>query len=107
MPVTFGCTTASPTWGISNSQSSTGTAEIGQARNALGVVTHEQAYSRTVKGQCTAVFTGTAPAAGASASVMGITGLVESVSLTEANTGYQMAEVTVTKADSAAQAALT
>jgi hypothetical protein len=106
MPVAFGCTTASPSWGVSNSQTVTGTAEIGQARNALGLVTNEQAYSRTVKGQVTAVFTGTAPAAGASATAVGIAGLVESVAVTETNTGYQVADVTVTKADSATQVAL-
>jgi len=72
----------------------------------MGVVTNEQAYSRTVKGQVTAVFTGTAPVAGGSATAMGITGLVENVSITETNTGYQMADVTVTKADSATQVAL-
>jgi hypothetical protein len=73
----------------------------------LGLVTNEQAYSRTVKGQCTAVFTGSAPAAGAKATAVGIEGLVESVAVLENNTGYQMAEVTVTKSDSAAQEALT
>lgn len=107
MPVAFGCTTASPSWGVANSQSTNATAEIGQARNALGLVTNEQAYSRTVKGQCTAVFTGSAPAAGAKATAVGIEGLVESVAVLENNTGYQMAEVTVTKSDSAAQEALT
>lgn len=106
MAVSFGCVAASPSWGVANSQGSTGTAEIGQARNALGVVTNEQAYSRTVKSQCTAVFTGSAPAAGASATVFGNTGLVESVALTETNTGYQMADVTITKADGATQFAL-
>ena len=106
MAVSFGCTTASPSWGVANSQGSTGTAEIGQARNALGLVTNEQAYSRTVKSQCTAVFTGTAPTAGASATVFGNTGLVESVGVTEVNNGYSMADVTITKSDAATQVAL-
>jgi hypothetical protein len=99
MAVSFGCTTASPSWGVANSQSSTATAEIAQARNAAGLVTNEQAYSRTVKNQCTAVFDGAVPAAGASATVFGSAGLVESVAVTENNTGYKMADVTITKSD--------
>jgi hypothetical protein len=112
MAVSFGCTTASPqigttdAYGVANSQSETGTAEIAQARNALGLVTHEQAYSRTVKRQCTAVMTGTVPTAGSLAKVFGVEALVESIAVTETNTGYRMCETVTTKSDSAAQAAL-
>jgi hypothetical protein len=106
MGVTFGCTTTAPAFGVAQSGGSTATAEIGQCRNALGVVTNEQAYSRTVKGQVTAVFTGSAPLAGASATAFGLTGLVESVAVTESNTGYSMIDVTVTKADAATQVPL-
>ena len=106
MAIQFGCGTTTVTWGVANSQGSTATAEIGQARNTLGVVTNEQAYSRTVKSQCEAVYTGTAPAAGSSATVFGNTGLVESVAVKEVNTGYTMADVTITKADAATQVAL-
>ena len=106
MPVVFGCNTASPAFGVSNSQGSTATAEIGQCRNALGVVTNEQAYSRTVKSQVTAVYTGSAPAAGASSTIFGNTGLVESVAITEQNTGYSMVDATITKSDAATQVAL-
>ena len=106
MAIQFGCGTTTVTWGVANSQGSTATAEIGQARNGLGLVTNEQAYSRTVKSQVTAVYTGSAPAAGASSTIFGNTGLVESIAITEQNTGYSMVDATITKSDAATQVAL-
>ena len=105
--ITWGCTTANPSFCVSKSQGSDATAEIGQCRNALGAVTNEQAYSRTVKSKVSGVLVGgTAPAAGSSATVFGNTGLVESVSIQEENTGYKMIDATITKSDGATQVAL-
>ena len=109
MAVSFGCTVTTgyvPAYGVANSQGSSATAEIAQCRNALGAVTNEQAYSRTVKRNCTAVYTGSLPAAGSKATIFGVEALVESASVTETNTGYAMAECTTTLADSATQVAL-
>ena len=106
MAVRFGCDTASPTYGVSQTQGYEETAEIAEARNATGAVTDQKAYSKTVKANATVVLTGSAPSAGASGAVCGLTGLIESVRVTEQNTGYVQAEVTNTKSDSATQVAL-
>jgi hypothetical protein len=106
MAVRYGCDTASPTYGASQTQGYEETAEIAQARGATGAVTDEKAFSKTVKGNVTVVLSGTAPTAGASGAVCGLTGLIESVKVTEVNTGYVQAEVTNTKSDSATQVAL-
>jgi hypothetical protein len=83
-----------------------GTSEIAEARNALGLVTNEQAYSRTVTGRVTAVLTGTAPAAGASLTIHGQAGLCTRVKQIESNTGYAMVEAETQKKDSSTQVAL-
>ena len=106
MAVRYGCDTASPTYGVSQTQGYEETAEIASARGATGLVTDQKAYSKTVKANCTSVLTGAAPSAGASGAVCGLTGLIESVRVTEVNTGYVQCEVTNTKSDSATQVAL-
>jgi hypothetical protein len=105
MAVRFGCDTASPSYGVSQTQGYEDTAEIAQARGATGKVTDEIAYSKTVKANATVVLTSTAPTAGSSGSVCGLTGLLESVKVTEVNTGYVQAEVVNTKSDTATQVA--
>jgi hypothetical protein len=107
MAVRFGCDTASPTYGASQTQGYEETAEIADARNATGAVTDQKAYSKTVKANATVVLSGTAPNAGTSGAVCGLTGLIESVKVTEVNTGYVQCEVGNTKSDSATQVAIT
>jgi hypothetical protein len=107
MAVRFGCDTASPTYGASQTQGYEETAEIADARNATGAVTDQKAYSKTVKANATVVLSGTAPTAGTSGAVCGLTGLIESVKVTEVNTGYVQCEVGNTKSDSATQVAIT
>ena len=106
MAITFGCTTTASSYGVSQTQGSEATAEIAQARSAVGLVTNEQAYSRTVKSRATVLLDGAAPSAGASITIFGNTGLCESVNVTETNTNYKQAEIVITKADSATQVAL-
>lgn len=106
MAVRFGCDTASPSYGVSNEQGYEETAEIAQARGATGAATDEKAYSKTVKANASVVLTGTAPSAGASGAVCGLTGLIESVRVREVNTGYVMCDVTNTKTDNATQVAI-
>ena len=109
MGVSFGCTVGTgyvPAYGVANSQGSSATAEIAQCRGATGAATNEVAYSRTVKRNCTAVFTGSLPTAGSKATLFGVEALVESAAVTETNTGYAMAECTTTKGDNSTQVAI-
>jgi hypothetical protein len=107
MAVSFGVVTgATCSYGTVNGSELEGTAEIAEARNALGLVTNEQAYSRTVTGRVTAVLTGTAPAAGSSLTIHGQAGLCTRVKQIESNTGYAMVEAETQKKDSATQVAL-
>jgi hypothetical protein len=106
MAVSFGCTTGTCTYGTINITGTNDTAEIAQCRDAAGLITDEKAYSRTLKSHVTAVLTGTVPNVGATNTIFANTGILESVNVSETNTGYAMIEATVTKTDSATQAFL-
>ena len=107
MAISFGVVTgATCDYGTVNSSEKATTAEIAQARNAVGLITNEQAYSRTTTAKVTAVLTGTAPAAGTSVAIHGATGLLTNVREYETNTGYAMVDAENTKGDTASQVAL-
>jgi hypothetical protein len=107
MAVSFGVVSgASNSYGTVNSAEKETTAEIANCRNAAGVITNEQAYSRTTTARNTAVLTGSAPAAGTSLTIYGVAGLATRIREIESNTGYAMVESETTKGDSATQVAL-
>jgi hypothetical protein len=102
--VSFGATASA--YGLAQSTSQETTAEISQCRGVTGKVTDEKAYSVTTKGTTRVVLTEALPAGGAGAiAIAGVTGLVERISVTEENTGYKQAEITVTKSDASTQVA--
>ncbi len=107
MAVSFGVVTGvTCSYGTVTESDIKDTAEIAQQRNALGAVTNEQAFSRTVKASIKGVLTGAAPASGSAATIAGKAGLLENVETSETNTGYAQFSATNTKADAATQVAL-
>jgi hypothetical protein len=107
MAISFGVVAgATCTYGTVNSAELSAVADIAKARNTVGVVTNEQAYSRTLTAKIEAVLTDTAPLAGAAITIMGLAGLATRVVQKEVNTGYAMIEAECEKSDSAAQVAL-
>ena len=107
MAISFGVVTgATCAYGTVTGSDIKDSAEIAQARNALGAITNEQAYSRTVKASISGVLTGSAPSSGTAATIAGKAGLLENVETSETNTGYQQFSATNTKGDSATQVAL-
>lgn len=107
MAVSFGVVAgATCTYGTVNSAESATSAEIATARNAVGVVTNAQAYSKTSSAKLTAVLTGSAPSAGAALTIYGLAGLATNVREIESNTAYEMIEAETQKKDSATQVAL-
>jgi len=107
MAISFGVVAgATCGYGTVNSAEKAQTAAIAEARDALGLVTNQQAYSRTTTAKLTAIMTDTAPLAGASLTIYGVTGLASSVRQIETNTGYRTIEAETTVSDSATQVAL-
>ncbi len=107
MAVSFGVVTgATCSYGTVTESDIKDTAAIAEARNSLGAVTNEQAYSRTVKASIKGVLTGSAPASGSAATIAGKAGLLENVETSETNTGYAQFSATNTKSDSSTQVAL-
>ena len=107
MAISFGVVAgATCAYGTVNSAELSAVADIAKARGALGLVTNEQAYSRTLTAKLEAVLTGAVPAAGSSLTIMGQAGLATRVVQKETNTGYSMIEAETEKSDSATQVAL-
>ena len=105
MAVTFGVTSTGG-YGVLNTLSETQTAEIAECRNALGKVTDQKAYSKTLEATSEGVFNGDSLAgAGTSLKIGSVTGLITSQQKSESNTDYQRISVTVQKKDAASQAA--
>lgn len=103
MAISFGVVTgATCTYGTVNASEVAATAAIAEARGALGTVTNQQAYSRTLTGKVTAVLTGTAPLAGAALTIHGVAGNASNVRQIEVNTAYAMIEAETVRADAAA-----
>ena len=107
MAISFGVVTGvTCSYGTVTESDIKDTAEIAQARSALGLVTNEQAFSRTVKASIKGVLTGSAPVSGSAATIAGKAGLLEDVQTSETNTGYAQFSATNTKSDSSTQVAL-
>lgn len=107
MAVSFGVVTgATCDYGTVTGSDIKDSAKIAEQANSLGLVTNEQAYSRTVKATISGVLTGSAPLSGTSAVIAGKTGLLENVDTTETNTGYRQFSATNTKSDSSTQVGL-
>lgn len=104
MAVSFGVTSTGG-YGVLNSVTTTQTAEVAEARNELGKVTNQQAYSKTAEVQFDGVYNGESIVAGASITIAGVTGILTSVSKTETNNDYQKVSGTVQKKDAATQVA--
>lgn len=107
MAVSFGVVNGvTCSYGTVNSAEKETTAEIANCRSAVGVITNEQAYSRTTRAKISGILTGSAPAAGTSQTIYGQAGLATRVMEVETNTGYSTFEAECTKGDSATQVAL-
>ena len=106
MAVSFGVTSTGG-YGVLQSLSESTTAEIAECRDEDGLVTNQQAYSRTAEATTEGVFdSDSLSGAGASLTIGTLTGLITSESFTETNTDYKRVTVTVQKKDSATQVAL-
>jgi hypothetical protein len=83
------------------------TAEIAEARDSIGKVTDQKAYSIEATGELEAILdsSDTLPGAGTSVTVGAVTGLITSVGSEETNTGYKSCNVAVSKKDAATQVA--
>lgn len=93
-------------YGILQSLSETETAEIAEGRSALGKVTDQKAYSKTVEATAEGLFNGdTLGGAGTSLQIGSVTGLITNQSKGQTNTGYQTISATVQKKDAATQVA--
>jgi hypothetical protein len=105
MALSFGVTSTGG-YGVLQSLSTNGTAEIAEARNSTGKVTDQKAYSITQEATAEGLFDGdTIADPGTSLAVGGVTGLITNVGTTETNTEYKRVTVTVQKKDAATQAA--
>ena len=103
MALSFGVT-SSGGYGVLNSLTETYTSEIAEARNKLGKVTDQQAYSVTSEATAEGLFNGDSLAsAGTSLTIGSVTGLITNLSKTQTNTDYQKVSVTVSKKDAATQ----
>jgi hypothetical protein len=107
MAISFGVVAgATCGYGTVNSAEKAQTAAIAEARNTVGVVTNQQAYSRTTTAKLTAILTDTAPLAGAALTIYGVAGLASSVRQIENNTTYATIEAETTVSDAATLVAL-
>ncbi len=101
MPLTFGVTSTGG-YGVLQSVNKTSTAEIAEARDQVGKVTNQKAYSKTNEATAEGVFDGdTLADAGAELTVGDVIGLITNVSKSESNTDFQRVSVTVQKKDAA------
>ena len=100
MALAFGTTDTA--YGLTQSVSTRSSVEIADARQGDGKINAQKAYSKTVERTESVLTTGTVPTIGSVATA----GIVSQVTEGETNTGYQTAEVTYTKKDSATQTAL-
>ncbi len=101
MALSFGVTSTGG-YGVLQSVNTTSSAEIADARNAVGKVTDQHAYSKTNEVSAEALFTGeTLAEAGAELTVGGLAGLITNISKSESNTDFQRVSVTVQKKDAA------
>ena len=85
----------------------TSTVEMAEARNNVGKVSDQKAYSKTdeVRVDFLVDDASTVPAAGTSATAGGLTGLVSNVSKSETGTNYATGSYTLQKKDAATQVA--
>lgn len=105
MTRSFGVTSTGG-YGVAQSVKKQTTAEIAEARDALGKVTDQVAYSKTTEVTQEFIYDGTDPdEAGDSVTIAGVTGLITNSSTDEENTGYKKGSVTIQKKDSATQEA--
>lgn len=102
MATSFGVTSTGG-YGVLQSVTTRSTAEIAEARSALGAVTDQKAYSHTKEVSFEAVYSGSDPAvAGTLLTIGGITnGVITSSETRETNTDYKRISCTVQKKDSA------
>lgn len=101
MSLSFGVTSTGG-YGVLQSVNTTSSAEIAEARNAVGKVTDQHAYSKTNEVSAEALFNGeTLAEAGAELTVGGLAGLITNISKSESNTDFQRVSVTVQKKDAA------
>lgn len=104
MALSFGVTSTGG-YGVLNSVTTTYSTEVADARNALGKVTNQQAYSKTSEVSFDGLFNGDTLAPGTSVTVAGVTGILTTVAKTETNTEYQKVSGTISKKDAATQVA--
>jgi len=101
MALSFGVTSTGG-YGVLQSVNTTSSAEISDARNEVGKVTDQHAYSKTNEVSAEALFNGEALAeAGAELTVGGLAGLITNISKSESNTDFQRVSVTIQKKDAA------
>ncbi len=106
MAVSFGVTSTGG-YGVAQSVKIRTQAEIADARNEVGLVTNQQAYSRTKEVTQEFLYNGTEPdAAGETVEIAGMTGLITESETSQTNTAYKTGTVTIQKKDSAELVAL-
>jgi hypothetical protein len=105
MSLTFGVS-ATGGYGVLQSVTYTGNAEIAEARGTTGKVTDQLAYSITKEESFEGLFDGdTIANPGTSLTVDDVTGLITTVTKSQTNTDYQRVSGTVQKKDAATQVA--
>ena len=104
--VSFGVDTV--TFGVAQSVTINGSAEIAEARNENGAVVYQKAYSKTIEVtvECLCTAGSTPPDPGTSATIGSITGLVTASSVTKSNTEFTKMSITIQIKDSAFQDSL-
>jgi hypothetical protein len=104
--VSFGVDTV--TFGVAQSVTINGSAEIAEARDENGAVICQKAYSKTMEAtvECLCAAGSTPPNPGTSATIGSVTGLVTASSITKSNTEFTKISITVQIKDSATQVPL-
>ena len=101
MATSFGVTSTGG-YGILQSLSETGTAEIAEARGEDGKVQEMKAYSVTKEASTEGIFDGDTVAEPGTQLVVGsVTGLITNIQQNETNTDFKRVSVTVQKKDAA------
>lgn len=105
MSLTFGITGCGTTYGLMQSQDTTYTTAIADAVGCDGKVVTKKAYSVHKEVTVKVLVDGTLPQPGETETINGITGLVSSIVVNEANTAFEQGTVTIVTDDSASHIA--
>jgi len=101
MALKFAITDCANSWGLAQTAEISYDASIAEARDCDGTMNTLQAYSVEKTAKVRVLTTGTLPDAGTTETYGPITGLVQNVTISEANTEFQAGEVTIRTVDSA------